>query len=139
MHAAEGVTDQGRADNLMIVTGLIIAESASAVDGKLNMTGGVVTTTTRQPDEKLYIPLVILTQADDDPTEAITIFLHCPDPGGGVIPISIPVPDVTQGGHDAGFMIYAFGLPSVAPDGRYVFVAGNSTVPLTISTNGVAS
>ncbi|BBX27504.1 hypothetical protein [Mycolicibacterium alvei] len=116
----------------MLVTGLIIAERASAVDGKLNMTGGVVTSGKRRPGEKIYIPLVLLTQADDNRNDTITVLLHSPD--GRVIPISVPVPEVTQSGRDAGFMVHPFGLPPEAPDGRYVFVAGNISVPLTIST-----
>ncbi|MCK8675748.1 hypothetical protein M1M07_32205 [Rhodococcus sp. HM1] len=120
----------------MIVTGAFLADDATAVNGKLYVWGGVLTSFTRPtptaPSE-ITPMLVVLTQAEDgDTTGTVPIEIHGPD--GNVQRGNLPVPEITRTGTRSGFFFarVSFHVPQ---DGRYSIVVGSVSIPVEIDTN----
>jgi hypothetical protein len=116
----------------MIVTGAFLAEAASVADGKLYVLGGVVVRWTRMPGSVAVITIVVLTQADEDHPDNLEVTIH--GPNGQSMVAGIPIPDITHEGNDAGFFLGQIGIGPEAPDGRYVIVLGDISMPLTLNT-----
>ncbi|MGX9297476.1 hypothetical protein [Tsukamurella paurometabola] len=118
----------------MIVTGAFLAEAASVAEGKLYVLGGVLTSWTRNRGEPVVPVIVVLTQASEDRQAHLTVTVH--DPTGGSGEIALPVPAVTHDGTSGGFLFGQIGIPAEAPDGRYVLVVGDISLPLEVRTTG---
>lgn len=102
----------------MIVTGALLAESASVVDNKLEVTGGVVSAYRRGEGPTVPVTLVVLTrsQAFD---KAPKVILTVEGPSGDSTIVELDVPDSCLGG-EIGFFCAPMRIP-VPVDGRYVF------------------
>ena len=117
----------------MIVTGALLAESASVVDNKLDVRGGVVDTYKIGTDRAIPVTLVVLTQSqpvDKAPTINVTITA----PSGEAREFKLDVPRSSLGG-EIGFVCAPLRLPAPV-DGRYVLSvsaqSGLVTLPLTV-------
>ncbi|NVN53338.1 hypothetical protein [Mycolicibacterium hippocampi] len=117
----------------MIVTGAMLAESASVADNKLDVRGGVVDTYRIGPDRVIPVTLVVLTQTqpfDKAPTVNLTITT----PGGGSTEHDFDVPESSLGG-EIGFVVAPLRI-SAPSDGRYVLSvraqSGLVALPLTV-------
>ncbi len=117
----------------VIVTGALLAESASVVDNKLNVTGGVVSTYRVSSQPVIPVTLVVLTRSqpfDMAPTVTVTIT----NPGGESTDVELEVPPSSLGG-EIGFFSAALRIP-VPALGRYVIAlpaqGGSIELPLTV-------
>ena len=119
----------------MIVTGAFLAEAAVAVEGKLHVWGGVLTSLIRPPGSvAVGATLVVLIQAEQgDTQEAIDLEVTAPD--GTETTVALPIPEVTRGGTNAGFFYHQVGIHAPA-DGRYVLVVGSVSIPILVDTHG---
>ncbi|MDY6995218.1 MAG: hypothetical protein SW019_01395 [Actinomycetota bacterium] len=117
----------------MIVTGALLAESASVVDNKLNVTGGVVSTYRMGSHPIIPVTLVVLTRSqpfDMAPTLTVTIT----NPAGESRDVELEVPLASLGG-EIGFFCVPLRIP-VPALGRYTVVlpaqGGSIELPLTV-------
>lgn len=119
----------------MIVTGALLAESASVVDNKLNIEGGVVTSFRPGPRRVVTPTLVVLIQPEPF-DQAATIEVRFTDPVGAALDVQIDVPETSLGG-EVGFVYYPLTLP-VPTDGRYLLAVsgrgGFVSLPLIVSS-----
>lgn len=117
----------------MIVTGALLAESASVVHNKLNIEGGVVTSCQAGPDRTVEPVLVVLIQPEPS-EQAATIDVRFTDPTGGALDVQFDVPESSLGG-EVGFVFYPLKLP-VPVDGRYLLAVtgrgGFVSLPLKV-------
>jgi hypothetical protein len=115
-----------------VITGAFIAESASVVDSKLNVTGGVLSRFVVDVDRLAELLLVVLTQAETgNPDRLINVEIRPPSGDGP----QFELPDAAAGG-EIGFAY--FRIEVVLPvDGRWVIVvtggAGVVSLPLMVS------
>jgi hypothetical protein len=101
----------------MIVTGALLAESASVVDNKLDIVGGVVDTCHAGPQRVVRPTLVVLIQPEPF-DQVATVDVRVTDPHGGSTDLQFEVPESSLGG-EVGFVFYPLSL--VVPlDGRYL-------------------
>jgi len=119
----------------VIVTGALLAESASVVDNKLNITGGVISACRVGPERTAQATLVVLMQpesTDRDPK----IALEVTDPSGNTETVQLDVPPSSLGG-EVGFVFYPIQMPLPA-DGRYVLAVSSNNgfvaLPLNVSS-----
>ncbi len=62
-----------------MITGAFLAEAASVVDNKLNVTGGVLSRYAVGPDREANFVLVVLTQAEtDSPIRRVEVEIRSP-------------------------------------------------------------
>lgn len=101
----------------MIVTGALLAESASAVDNKLNITGGVADTYRVGSGRVAQVTLVVLTQAEPF-DKAPKVDVKITDPSGNVQANQFDMPESSLGG-EIGFVYFPLRIP-VPVDGRYL-------------------
>ena len=118
----------------MIVTGALLAESASVVDNKLHVQGGVITSCQAGPQRIVEPILVVLIQPEPlDQTAKIDV--RFTDPVGAAIDVQFDVPESSLGG-EVGFVFYPLKLP-VPADGRYLLAVsgrgGFVSLPLTVT------
>lgn len=116
----------------MIVTGALIAESASAVNNKLNIQGGVASAFKPGPDRVAPVTLVLLLKPEPGETSAV-VDVTVTAPTGDAIPVQIQVPESSLGG-EIGFMYTP--LPfSVPVNGRYVIAVqtGSGVIELPLN------
>jgi hypothetical protein len=123
-----------------MITGAFLAESAEAVDNKLNVTGGVLENYTVGPDREVRVILVLLTQTQTGETKRdfeVNLrppALSHPDP----LTIRGPLPEGAARG-ESGFACIQIGI-GLPFDGRWVFEAsagGNTVaVPLNVRPSG---
>lgn len=116
----------------MRVTGALLAEAATAADGKLFVLGGVLNSWTRQPGQPATPVLIILTQAEPNDTTAEVPLTVFDSNGNEVASLKLPVPPITLTGDYAGF--FSQHLQLAVPDGRCVILVGegSDTVSLPI-------
>ncbi|MBJ7464549.1 MAG: hypothetical protein JHD38_13015 [Mycolicibacterium sp.] len=118
----------------MIVTGALLAESASVVDNKLNVQGGVVTSCQAGPQRLVEPVLVVLIQPEPSDRSA-TIDVRFTDPVGGALDVQFEAPESSLGG-EVGFVFYPLKLP-VPVNGRYLLAVtgrgGFVSLPLTVT------
>lgn len=117
----------------MNVTGALLAESASVVDNKLNIVGGVVASCWAGPQRVVEPTLVVLIQPEPfDRTAKIDV--RFTDPTGEAFDVQFDVPESSLGG-EIGFVFYPLRLP-VPVKGRYLLsVSGRGgfvSLPLTV-------
>ncbi|MGE2731426.1 hypothetical protein ACQI4F_18275 [Mycolicibacterium vaccae] len=108
----------------MIVTGALLAESASVVDNKLNVVGGVISTCHAGP-QRVIEPTLIVLIAPEPFDQAAKIDVRFTDPTGETLDEQFDVPQSSMGG-EIGFVYYPVRLP-VPVNGRYL---------LTVSARG---
>lgn len=118
-----------------MITGAFLAESASAVDNKLDVKGGVLSRFMVGPDRSAEFVLVVLTQAEtDNPDRRVEVEILPPD-GGDPHQIGYELPDVATGG-EIGFAYYPVQI-KLPVNGRWVIVvtggAGAISLPLLVS------
>jgi hypothetical protein len=117
-----------------VIVGAFLAEAASAVDNKLNVSGGVLSRYAVEPDRSARFLLVVLTQAETgNPDRRVDVEIRPPtDDEPLLIEFELPEAATTA---EVGFAI--FGIDVKLPvDGRWVFVvtggAGVISVPLQV-------
>ena len=119
----------------MIVTGAFLAEAASVVDNKLNVTGGVLSRFVVGPDRKAEFLLVVLTQAESgEPNHRVDVEIW-PPAGDEPLRIAYQMPGAaTVGEIGVAFFPVEVTLPV---DGRWVIVVaggpGVISLPLVVS------
>lgn len=118
----------------MIVTGALLAESASAVDNKLHVQGGVITSCQAGP-RRIVEPILVVLIAPEPFDQATKIDVRFTDPVGAPLDVQFDVPASSLGG-EVGFALYPLKLP-VPVDGRYLLAVsgrgGFVSLPLTVS------
>jgi hypothetical protein len=120
----------------VIVTGAFLAEAASVVDSKLNVTGGVLSRFVVGPDRIAEFLLVVLTQTDaDDPDRRVDVEIR-PPTDDEPLQISYEVPDVALTA-EIGFAFFPV-VARLPVDGRWVIVVtggpGTCSLPLQVSS-----
>ena len=117
----------------MIVTGAFLAESATVVDNKLDIVGGVVDSCHATPERTVTPVLVVLIQPEP-PDQAPTIEVRFSDPTAATLEIHLDVPESSLGG-EIGFVFYPLTLP-VPTNGRYLMTVsgrgGFVSLPLRV-------
>lgn len=118
-----------------MITGAFLAEAASVVDNKLNVTGGVLSGFRVGPDRLAQLVLVVLTQAETDcPVQRVDLEIR-PPTDDEPTRSKCELPPAAAGG-EIGFAFFDLevNLPS---DGRWVFVVTGGTgvfsIPLEVS------
>jgi hypothetical protein len=96
---------------------MMLAESASAVDNKLNVVGGVVSTC-RAGAERVVEPTLVVLIAPEPSDEAAKIAVRFTDPTGEALEEQYDLPQSSMGG-EIGFVCYPLRLP-VPVNGRYL-------------------
>jgi len=120
----------------VIVTGAFLAEAASVVDNKLNVSGGVLSRFVVGPDRTAAFLLVLLTQAEgDNPDRRVAVELW-PPTGAKPLQIVYEVPEAAAAA-EIGFAFFQLEV-KLPTDGRWVLlVAGGPGVislPLEVSS-----
>lgn len=119
----------------VIVTGALLAESATVVNNKLNVVGGVLDTYRAGVDRHARATLVVLTQAEPF-DRAPNVDLKVTDPSGESREIELVIPPSSLGG-EIGFACFPVGIP-VPVDGRYLLSvstqAGSVSLPLNVES-----
>jgi hypothetical protein len=118
-----------------VITGAFLAESASVVDNKLNVSGGVLSGFRLGPDRQAKFVLVVLTQVETDSAlRQVEVEIRPPTDDDPLV-IGYELPEAAAGG-EIGFAFFnvEVRLPS---NGRWVFVvtcgAGVFSLPLEVS------
>ena len=117
-----------------MITGAFLAEAASVVDSKLNVTGGVLSRYAVGPDREANFVLVVLTQAaTDSPIRRVEVEIRPPTNDDPLV-VEYELPAASAGGEIGfAFFIIAVKLPV---DGRWVFLvtggAGTFSLPLLV-------
>lgn len=119
----------------MIVTGALIAESASVVDNKLNIQGGVVSAYRTGTERLARVMLITLIKSEPGETSA-TVDVSITPPTGEATAAQFPVPESSLGG-EVGFITAPL-LFEVPDDGRYVISvsSADSSVQLPLNVTG---
>lgn len=117
----------------MRIIGALLADEVSVVDGKLNITGGMVRYCEPGPDRVAIVNLVVFTEfdaADTDPQ--LTVEFRTPTGDSQSEQIGMPTAPVAG---DVGFASWPLWIP-VETDGRYVLTVsgdeGSVSLPLTV-------
>jgi hypothetical protein len=118
-----------------VITGAFLAEAASVVDNKLNVSGGVLSGFGLGPDRQAKFVLVVLTQTEtDSPMRRVEVEIVPPTDDDPLV-IQYEMPEAAASG-EIGFAFFnvEVRLPS---NGRWVFVvtcgAGVFSLPLQVS------
>jgi hypothetical protein len=121
-----------------VITGVFLAESASVVDNKLNVSGGVLSRFLVGPDREARFVLVVLTQAETDtPVRRVEVEIMPPtdEMDDESLVIGYELPDAAVGG-EIGFAFFDVDV-RLPVNGRWVFVvtggAGAYSLPLLVS------
>jgi hypothetical protein len=121
----------------VIVTGAFIAQHAEIVDGKLNVTGGVLSKWKVDAERIARFHVVVLTQAETDNTDRrIVVEVFPPDVVSGE-PLRVAdqdLPDETAR-HEIGFAVYQIGM-TMRFNGRWRILitasGGAASLPLNV-------
>jgi hypothetical protein len=119
-----------------VITGAFLAESASVVDNKLRVSGGVLSGFKVGPDRKVKFVLVLLTQAEtDSPERRVDVEIR-PPADAEPLNIEYELPEAAAGG-EIGFAFFNVEV-RLPTDGRWVFVvtcgAGVTSLPLQVTS-----
>jgi hypothetical protein len=118
-----------------VITGAFLAEAASVVDNKLNVSGGVLSRYMVDADRSARLLLVVLTQVErDNPVRRVDVEIR-PPTDDEPLHMDYELP-AAAAGDEIGFAF--FGIEVVLPfDGRWVIVvtggAGVVSLPLMVS------
>ncbi len=118
-----------------MITGAFLAEAASVVDNKLNVTGGVLSGYLVGADRSAKFVLVVLTQAEtDSPVRRVDVEIR-PPTGGEPLTMEYGLPEAAAGG-EIGFAFFDIEV-RLPVDGRWVIVVtggpGAISLPLQVS------
>ena len=120
-----------------MITGAFIAESASVVDNKLNVTGGVLSRFMVDADRQAVLLLVVLTQAETDNPERLVNVEIRPPTDDESLSLEFELPEAAAGG-EIGFAFFRIEV-TLPVDGRWVIVvtggAGVVSLPLMVSSD----
>lgn len=116
----------------MIITGALLADSASVVDNKLNVTGGVVSKYEAGPQRICNPTLVVLLRSHPGETSA-TFDMTVTGPTGSPQRAEVSVPDSCLGG-DVGFMLLPLAI-AVPGNGRYMIKVGTGGRSIDLPLN----
>jgi hypothetical protein len=119
-----------------VITGAFLAESASVVNNKLSVSGGVLSGFEVGPDRQVKFKLVLLTQSEtDSPVREVDVEIMPPTDAEPLI-IEYELPDAAAGG-EIGFAFFDVEV-RLPTDGRWVFVvtcgAGVTSLPLNVTS-----
>ncbi len=119
-----------------MITGAFLAESASVVNNKLSVAGGVLSGFEVGPDRQVKFKLVLLTQSEtDSPVREVDVEIMPPTDAEPLI-IEYELPDAAAGG-EIGFAFFDVEV-RLPTDGRWVFVvtcgAGVTSLPLNVTS-----
>lgn len=117
-----------------MITGAFLAESASVVDNKLRVSGGVLSGFKVGPDRQVRFVLVLLTQAEtDSPERRVDVEIR-PPTDGQPLNIEYELPEAAAAG-EIGFALFNVEV-RLPTDGRWVFVVtcgpGVTSLPLQV-------
>jgi hypothetical protein len=119
----------------VIVTGAFLAEAASAVDNKLNVTGGVLSRVAVGPDRSARFVLVVLTQAETGNSDNRVEVEIRPPTGDQPVRMEFEVPEVSIA-EFPGFAFFEITI-DLPVDGLWVLVVsggmGAMSLPLSVS------
>jgi hypothetical protein len=118
-----------------VITGVFLAEAASVVDNKLNVSGGVLSRFVVGADREAQFVLVVLTQVEtDSPVRRVEVEIMPPTDDESLV-IGYELPDAAVGG-EIGFAFFDVEV-ELPVNGRWVFVvtggAGTFSLPLMVS------
>jgi hypothetical protein len=119
-----------------VITGAFLAESASVVNNKLCVSGGVLSGFHVGPDRQVRFVLVLLTQSEtDSPVRQVDVEIR-PPTDGEPLNIEYELPESAAGG-EIGFAYFNVEV-RLPTDGRWVFVvscgAGVTSLPLEVTS-----
>lgn len=119
------------------VTGALLAEAASVVDGKLDVRGGFLRHFQVGPDRTAEMTLIVFTEFEDgDTTPQLTVGLMKPSGDSQEEQIDVPAPSMAPGGEVA-FAFWSIVIP-VEEDGKYLLEVrgdkGAVSLPLTVQS-----
>jgi hypothetical protein len=119
-----------------VITGAFLAESASVVNNKLSVSGGVLSGFEVGPDRQVKFKLVLLTQSEtDSPVREVDVEIM-PPTDAEPLTIEYELPDAAAGG-EIGFAFFDVEV-RLPTDGRWVFVvtcgAGVTSLPLNVTS-----
>ncbi|CAM3002507.1 hypothetical protein BST27_24280 [Mycobacterium intermedium] len=116
----------------MILTGAFLADSAAAVDNKLNVSGGVLSRFALGPDRSARFTLVVLTQSDPDNNDRKLEIEMRPPSDADPIKLDFEVPESAVA-EFPGFAFFELQL-QLPDNGRWVMVlsAGTGAISLPI-------
>ena len=117
-----------------VITGAFLAEAASVVDNKLNLTGGVLSGFVVGPDRQVRFVLVVLTQSETGgPVRRVEVEIRPPTDDDPLV-IGYDLPDAAAAG-EIGFAFFNVEV-RLPVNGRWVFVvtggAGTFSLPLEV-------
>ena len=109
----------------MRIIGAFLAETASVVDDKLNVIGGVLSSAWVSPERVANVTLVVLTQAESgdiagDEAPKLTVELVAPGGDSQAVAVTMPPGSLAN---EIGFAYWSLWLP-VEIDGRYKVMVG---------------
>ncbi len=118
-----------------VITGAFLAEAASVVDNKLNVSGGVLSRFVVGPDRQANFVLVVLTQAEtDSPMPRVEVEIRPPTSDDDALVVEYELPDAAADG-EIGFAFFNIEV-KLPVNGRWVFVvtggAGTFSLPLQV-------
>ncbi len=129
--------DARRAGNFGgVITGAFLAEAASVVDNKLNVSGGVLSGFRVGPDRLAQFVLVVLTQAEtDSPVRGVEVEIR-PPTGDEPLNIEYELPASAAGG-EIGFAFFPVEV-HLPVNGRWVLVVtcGSGVISLPLMVSG---
>jgi hypothetical protein len=118
-----------------VITGAFLAEAASVVDNKLNVSGGVLSGFRLEADRQARFVLVVLTQSETDtPMRRVEVEIRPPTDDDSLV-IEYELPEAAAGA-EIGFAFFNVEV-RLPTNGRWVFVvtggAGVFSLPLEVS------
>ena len=118
-----------------MITGAFLAESASVVENKLSVSGGVVSRYLVGPERSAHFVLVVLTQTEtDNPVRVVNVEIR-PPTGGEPRTLECELPESAAGG-EIGFAFFDIDV-ELPVNGRWVIVVtggpGVISLPLQVS------
>ena len=120
----------------MILTGAFLAEAASVVDNKLNVSGGVLSRYVVGPDRSASFLLVLLTQAEaGNPDRGVAVEIW-PPTGDKPLELAYEVPPASAVS-EIGFAFFDLEV-SMPSDGRWVLLVsgGSGAISLPLEVSG---
>lgn len=114
----------------MILTGAFLADSAAAVDNKLNVSGGVLSRFALGPDRLARFVLVVLTQSEPGNTDRKLEIEMRPPSDADPIKLDFEVPESAVA-EFPGFAFFELQL-RLPDDGRWVMVVSGGTGAISL-------
>jgi hypothetical protein len=119
-----------------VIVGAFLAESASVVDNKLEVSGGVLSGFMVGPDRSAVLMLVVLTQAETgNPDREVQVEIWSPTDDDDPLRLTHELPEAAASG-EIGFAFFALDV-NLPVNGRWVMVitggAGVVSLPLNVT------